>query len=50
MRKVQQDNGYLEIRTHKWLISLWEKSGHAANYADNMFTTIQKTVTMQLNQ
>ncbi|MFV5403667.1 MULTISPECIES: threonine--tRNA ligase [unclassified Acinetobacter] len=40
MRKVQQDNGYLEIKTPQIVdFSLWEKSGHAANYADNMFTT-----------
>ena len=40
MRKVQQDNGYQEIRTPQVVdFSLWEKSGHAANYADNMFTT-----------
>ena len=40
MRKVQEDNGYQEIRTPQVVdFSLWEKSGHAANYADNMFTT-----------
>ena len=40
MRKVQQDNGYQEIRTPQVVdFTLWEKSGHAANYADNMFTT-----------
>ncbi len=40
MRKVQQDNGYLEIRTPQVVdFTLWEKSGHAANYAENMFTT-----------
>ena len=40
MRKVQQDNGYLEIRTPQVVdFTLWEKSGHAANYADGMFTT-----------
>ena len=40
MRKVQQDNGYQEIRTPQVVdFSLWEKSGHAANYAENMFTT-----------
>jgi threonyl-tRNA synthetase len=40
MRKVQQDNGYLEIKTPQVVdLVLWEKSGHAANYADNMFTT-----------
>ena len=40
MRKIQQANGYKEIKTPQVVdISLWEKSGHAANYADNMFTT-----------
>ncbi|WP_122900236.1 threonine--tRNA ligase [Acinetobacter sp. B51(2017)] len=40
MRKVQQENGYLEIKTPQIVdFTLWEKSGHAANYADNMFTT-----------
>ena len=40
MRKVQEDNGYQEIRTPQVVdFTLWEKSGHAANYADNMFTT-----------
>ena len=40
MRKVQQDNGYQEIKTPQIVdFSLWEKSGHAANYAENMFTT-----------
>ncbi len=40
MRKVQYDNGYQEIKTPQVVdISLWEKSGHAANYAEQMFTT-----------
>ena len=40
MRKVQNDNGYQEIRTPQIVdLILWEKSGHAANYAENMFTT-----------
>jgi threonyl-tRNA synthetase len=40
MRKVQRENGYLEIKTPQVVDrSLWEKSGHWANYADNMFTT-----------
>lgn len=40
MRKVQQDNGYLEIKTPQIVDrSLWEKSGHWENYAENMFTT-----------
>ncbi len=38
--KALQDNGYEEIRTPQVVdFTLWEKSGHAANYADNMFTT-----------
>lgn len=40
MRQVQRDNGYQEIKTPQVVdISLWERSGHAANYADHMFTT-----------
>ena len=40
MRKVQRDNGYQEIRTPQVVdLVLWEKSGHAANYAENMFIT-----------
>ena len=40
MRKVQQDNGYQEIKTPQIVdFTLWEKSGHATNYAENMFTT-----------
>lgn len=40
MRKVQQDHGYLEIKTPQVVDrSLWEKSGHWENYAENMFTT-----------
>lgn len=40
MRKVQQDNGYLEIKTPQIVDRiLWEKSGHWENYAENMFTT-----------
>ncbi len=40
MRKVQKDNGYLEIKTPQVVDkSLWERSGHWENYADNMFTT-----------
>jgi threonyl-tRNA synthetase len=40
MRRVYQDNGYLEVRTPQILDrSLWEKSGHWQNYKDNMFTT-----------
>ncbi|MDR0577598.1 MAG: threonine--tRNA ligase [Candidatus Accumulibacter sp.] len=40
MRRVYQDNGYLEVRCPQILDrTLWEKSGHWANYRDNMFTT-----------
>jgi threonyl-tRNA synthetase len=40
MRAVYRDNGYLEVRTPQVLDrTLWEKSGHWANYKDNMFTT-----------
>ncbi len=40
MRKVQNDNGYQEIRTPQIVDRiLWEKSGHWTNYAENMFIT-----------
>lgn len=40
MRRVYQDNGYLEVKAPQILDrSLWEKSGHWENYKDNMFTT-----------
>jgi len=40
MRKVQNENGYLEIKTPQVVDRiLWEKSGHWTNYADNMFIT-----------
>ncbi len=40
MRKVQRENGYLEIKTPQVVDRiLWEKSGHWTNYADNMFVT-----------
>lgn len=40
MRKVQKDNGYLEIKTPQIMDrSLWEKSGHWDNYGEMMFTT-----------
>ena len=39
MRQVQNANGYQEIRTPQLLdYTLWEKSGHAAKFADEMFT------------
>ncbi len=38
MRKAQQDNGYQEIRTPQLVdLSLWEKSGHADKFGDDMF-------------
>lgn len=40
MRRVQRQNGYLEIKTPQVVDRiLWEKSGHWANYSDLMFTT-----------
>ena len=40
MRKVQNDNGYQEIRTPQIVDRiLWEKSGHWTNYQENMFVT-----------
>ena len=40
MRRVYQDNGYLEVKCPQILDrTLWEKSGHWENYKDNMFTT-----------
>lgn len=40
MRRVYQDNGYMEVKCPQILDrTLWEKSGHWANYKDNMFTT-----------
>jgi len=40
MRRVYQDNGYLEIKCPQILDrSLWEKSGHWENFKENMFTT-----------
>ncbi len=40
MRKVQRENGYLEIKTPQVVDRiLWEKSGHWANYGENMFLT-----------
>jgi len=38
MRRAQQDNGYLEIRTPQLVdLSLWKKSGHADKFGDDMF-------------
>jgi threonyl-tRNA synthetase len=40
MRRIYQDNGYQEVRGPMILDrSLWERSGHWANYKENMFTT-----------
>ncbi|HEY5366382.1 MAG TPA: threonine--tRNA ligase, partial [Casimicrobiaceae bacterium] len=40
MRRVYRDNGYQEVRCPQILDrALWEKSGHWANYQDNMFVT-----------
>ena len=40
MRQVYRDNGYQEVKGPQILDkTLWEKTGHWANYRDNMFTT-----------
>src|SRR6266513_375013 len=40
MRRIYQDNGYLEVRAPQILDrALWEKSGHWENFKENMFTT-----------
>jgi threonyl-tRNA synthetase len=40
MRRVYQENGYQEVKCPQILDrTLWEKSGHWANFKDNMFTT-----------
>src|SRR3546814_13414781 len=40
MRTVYQDNGYQEVKAPQILdLSLWKKTGHWDNYAENMFTT-----------
>ena len=40
MRRVYQDHGYHEVKCPQILDrSLWEKSGHWANFKENMFTT-----------
>jgi len=39
MKRKQDDNGYLEINTPQLVdFSLWEKSGHAAKFSEEMFT------------
>jgi len=41
IRGVQQANGYLEIKTPQVVdMSLWEKSGHADKFGDDMFTVL----------
>jgi threonyl-tRNA synthetase len=40
MRKVYQDNGYLEVKGPQIIDkALWEKTGHWDKYRENMFTT-----------
>jgi threonyl-tRNA synthetase len=40
MRRVYRENGYQEVRGPQILDrSLWEKTGHWANFRENMFTT-----------
>ncbi len=40
MRRVYRENGYAEVRCPQILDkSLWERTGHWANYRENMFTT-----------
>jgi threonyl-tRNA synthetase len=40
MRKIYQDNGYLEVKGPQILDqSLWEKTGHWDKYKENMFVT-----------
>ena len=40
MRRVYRDNGYQEVRAPQILDrSLWERSGHWANFKENMFVT-----------
>ncbi|EXI88696.1 MAG: Threonine--tRNA ligase [Candidatus Accumulibacter sp. BA-94] len=40
IRRVLGDNGYCEVKTPMIMDrSLWERSGHWQNYAENMFTT-----------
>lgn len=40
LRKILAKNGYIEIKTPALMArELWERSGHWANYRDNMFTS-----------
>ena len=40
MRAIYRNNGYQEVKAPQLLdLSLWKKTGHWDNYAENMFTT-----------
>lgn len=40
MREIYQNNGYQEVKAPQILdLSLWKRTGHWDNYAENMFTT-----------
>jgi len=40
MRRVQRENGYLELKTPQVIdVSLWKRSGHWDNFRENMFFT-----------
>src|SRR3546814_14867198 len=40
MRSVYRDNGYEDVKAPQILdLSLWKKTGHWDNYAENMFNT-----------
>ncbi len=40
MRRVQGENGYLELKTPQVIdVSLWKRSGHWDNFRENMFFT-----------
>ncbi len=44
MRRVYRDNGYQEVRGPQILDrSIWEKTGHWANFKENMFVTSSET-------
>jgi len=49
MRRVYQDNGYLEVKAPQILDrALWEKTGHWDNYREHMFTTESENRTYAL--
>ncbi len=49
MRAVYRDNGYQEVKAPQILdLSLWKKTGHWDNYAENMFTTESESRTYGL--